>query len=60
MKTSRPIWIAVGMICLGAQLMGRAQSAATNLWALQVSNFGCDSSPAIALDGTMVIRQTLV
>jgi outer membrane protein assembly factor BamB len=53
MRFSRQIRIAFSIFYLCAVIPCRAQSAATNLWALQVSQYGCDSSPAIAGDGTI-------
>ena len=53
MKTLQPVWFVVGIFCLGIPFVARAQPAATNLWALQVSHYDGDSSPAIAMDGTI-------
>ncbi|HXI73726.1 MAG TPA: PQQ-binding-like beta-propeller repeat protein [Verrucomicrobiae bacterium] len=53
MIISRPAWFAVVLVFLCAQLPGRAQSPVTNLWTLQVSRYGGDSSPALATDGTI-------
>jgi outer membrane protein assembly factor BamB len=53
MKISRSIWFSAGILCASLQLASHAQSAATNKWTLLLANYGCDSSPAIATDGTI-------
>src|SRR5277367_718403 len=53
MKLSRQIWLVFCVLNLAAQLICRAQSAATNLWMLKLANYDNDSSPALALDGTI-------
>jgi outer membrane protein assembly factor BamB len=48
-------WIkyVAGLFCLGAQIICRAQSEPTNLWALRLPLYNADASPAIAPDGTI-------
>jgi outer membrane protein assembly factor BamB len=51
MKFSWQIWFVLCVFNLSAQLICRAQSAATNLWQLPLGHYPGESSPAIALDG---------
>jgi outer membrane protein assembly factor BamB len=53
MKLSRKILLFICAFNLSAQSICHAQPAATNLWQLLLANYGCDSSPAIAPDGTI-------
>ena len=53
MKLARQIWLVLCIFNLSAQMLCCAQSAATNLWVLQLANYVCDSSPALAPDGTI-------
>jgi outer membrane protein assembly factor BamB len=53
MNLSRQIKFAFCAFYLGAGLICRAQSAATNLWMLPLSFYEGESSPAIATDGTI-------
>src|ERR1700722_10874994 len=53
MKLSRQTRLVICVFNLTAQLVCRAQSAATNLWMLKLANYDSDSSPALALDGTI-------
>jgi outer membrane protein assembly factor BamB len=52
MKLSRQIFIAA-FFFVNAQMICHAQSGATNLWTLHLANYDCDSSPALAQDGTI-------
>ena len=53
MKLLRQIWLVICIFNLSTQLACHAQAAGTNLWKLQLANYDCDSSPALALDGTI-------
>jgi outer membrane protein assembly factor BamB len=53
MKFLWQIWLVICIFNLSAQSICRAQSAATNLWELLLAHSGCDSSPALAPDGTI-------
>ena len=53
MNPLRQIWIVICVFNFSAPLVVRAQPAATNLWRLLLANYDCDSSPALAPDGTI-------
>ena len=50
---SRLAKILTCLFCLSVHIFCRAQPAGTNLWALRLANYECDSSPALAPDGTV-------
>jgi outer membrane protein assembly factor BamB len=52
MKLPLRIFFAV-LICICGTRFHCAAQTATNLWSLQLSHYDCDSSPALAPDGTI-------
>ena len=57
MKWPPRIGFVVLWISLGAQIVCRAQPAATNLWTFPLQSYFADSSPALAPDG-MIYQAT--
>jgi outer membrane protein assembly factor BamB len=53
MKLPLQIILTFGVFLFGVQIVCRAQDGGTNLWTLKIANQECDSSPALAPDGTI-------
>src|SRR5690349_4796485 len=47
---------AIAILALGFWPLASLAQPATNLWSLNLCNYECDSSPTLALDGTIYQR----